>query len=392
MAPSVVGSLRGQPAPKPASTDTPSGVRPATLDDLDALVALETRAFDSDRLSRRSFRRFIHHGRAACCVAAPDGRILGYVLTLFRSGTALARLYSIAVDPQARGQGIGAVLVQAAEAAALERDRVLLRLEVRADNATAQALYRRLGYRPFGRLKGYYADQTDAVRMQRALRPVGSAHPAPRYYAQTTDFTCGPAALMMGLGALDPARPLDRRLEFRLWREATTIFMAAGHGGCEPFGLALAAARRGVSVRIHVSRPPPYFLDSVRDPDKREIMALTQVDFREQAEAAGLPVTESALSMEDLRAALDAGRVAVLLVSHYRMLGTRTPHWVLAFGHDGRRVFVHDPWVEPDDLETPLAAADLPIPWSELDRMARFGRDRLQAALVLGPVEDRSRP
>ncbi|KAA5605252.1 GNAT family N-acetyltransferase [Roseospira marina] len=361
----------------------PPVLRPARLEDLDALVRLEAAAFETDRLSRRSFRRFIEHGRADCTLAEVGGRLLGYALILFRDGTALARLYSIAVTPDARGQGIGAHLVRAAEAAALERDCVLLRLEVRADNGPAQALYRRLGYRPFGRLRDYYEDHADAVRMQRALRAVAASHTAPPYYAQTTDFTCGPAALMMALAALKPGQPLDRRTEFRLWREATTIFMAAGHGGCEPFGLALAAVRRGLRVRVHVNQPPPYFLDSVRDPDKRDVMVLTQADFGEQAAAVSMPIHESALTMAELRAALDGGAVAVLLVSHYRMLGDRAPHWVLVFGHDGRRALVHDPWVEPDDLETPLAAADLPIPWSELDRMARYGRRPLQAALIL---------
>ena len=40
---------------------------------------------------------------------------------------------------------------------------------------------------------------------------------------------------------LDPGLTLDRTLELRVWREATTIFMTSGHGGCGPDGLALAA-------------------------------------------------------------------------------------------------------------------------------------------------------
>jgi len=375
------------PLPAVAEARSPvavPGLRPATPADVDALVALEDRCFATDRLSRRSFRRFIALHRADCTVALLDGRVVGYALTLFRAGTALARLYSIAVDPGARGHGLGEALLRAAEAAALDRDCVLLRLEVNPDNAAAVALYKRLGYRPFAHIRDYYEDHGDALRMQRALRAAAPAHPTPPYYAQTTDFTCGPAAMMMALAALDPAIVPDRRLEFRLWREATTVFMCAGHGGCEPVGLALAAARRGFAVTVHANQPPPYFLDSVRDPDKRDVMVLTQDDFREQATALGIPLHESALTMADVRAALDDGRVALLLVSHYRMLGDRTPHWVLVFGHDGRRAFLHDPWVEADDLETPLASADLPVPWAELDRMARYGRRRLQAALLIG--------
>ena len=112
-------------------------------------------------------------------------------------------------------------------------------------------------------------------------------------------------------------------------------------------------------------------------------MTTTQEDFGQQAAELGVPIVKEPLDMERLRAALDAGQVALILVSHYRMTGHRTPHWIVVYGHDGRRAFAHDPWVEPDNLETALAVTDLPIPWGELERMARYGRSKLQAAILL---------
>ena len=359
-------------------------VRPAVEGDIDALLAIENACFSYDRVSRRSFRRFVTRGRAAVLLAELDGAPVGYALVLFRHGTALARLYSVAVRPEAQGHGLGRFLMQAAEAAAIDRDCLLLRLEVRPDNAAAIALYKDLGYRVFDHIPDYYEDHSEALRMQRALRAEAPTHPVPPYYAQTTDFTCGPAALMMAMATVSPKMWLDRRLEFRLWREATIVYMAKGHGGCEPIGLALAAARRGFTVTVHVNQPPPYFLDSVRGEDQREVMTLIQDDFREQLDRLHVTVNEWPLSMAELREALDQGQAAVLLVSHYRMIGSRTPHWIVAFGHDSRRVHVHDPFVDPDDLESALATADLPIPWAELERMARYGRSRLQAAILIG--------
>ncbi|MCL1487420.1 MAG: peptidase C39 family protein [Marinobacter sp.] len=65
------------------------------------------------------------------------------------------------------------------------------------------------------------------------------------YYPQTTEFTCGPAALIMAMAALNQQQSLTTLEELKIWREATTIFMLSGHGGCGPHGLALAAWHRG---------------------------------------------------------------------------------------------------------------------------------------------------
>lgn len=359
-------------------------LRPARADDVDPLKRLEDEAFASDRLSRRSLRRFIAGGSATCLVAeAPDG-LAGYALVIYRAGTALGRLYSIAVAPSRRGRGHAGRLLAAAEQAAFARGCIELRLEVRADNAVAISFYRSHGYRTFGRFLHYYEDHEDAIRLRKWLRdsPRSGRRSVP-YYRQTTDFTCGPAAMMMAMAGLCPAVELDRSLELRLWREATTIFMTAGHGGCEPVGMAAALARRGFMVEVFVNRDGPLFLDGVRDPAKRTVMALAQEGFRNQAEAQGVALFSEALGSDALMAALDDGALALVLVSHYRMLRTRAPHWVLVFDHDGRLFYLHDPWVENDAFETAAAAADLPVPKDEFDRMARYGKARLRAAVVV---------
>jgi len=362
---------------------TPVIVRSATLSDIDALVRLEDRAFDSDRLSRRSFRHFVTDPRSALLLAEREGRAVGYALVLFRTGTGVARLYSLAVEPDLAGTGIGSALMAAGETEAFERDVMLLRLEVRADNERAIALYEQRGYKPFGRYLDYYEDHADAVRLQKRLTGTPRANPRPApYYAQTTEFTCGPACLMMAMGTLTPGLTLDTSLELRLWREATTIFMTAGHGGCEPVGLAVALARRGYRASVHVSEPGPYFLDGVRNPDKRKVMALVQREFAADAAALGVPIAP-ALTTEELAAAVEGGAVAVSLVSHYRMLGDKAPHWIVIHDRAGRHLFAHDPWVEPDALETPAAVTHLPIPLGEFERMARFGQRRLRATILV---------
>lgn len=145
----------------------PSGVRDARPQDLPRLLQLEA-LFPGDRLAPRQFRRHLASPRARLRVALRDGVIVAYALTLLRRGSARARLYSIAVEPAARGLGLGAQLLDDAMRQAAAAGCEWLRLEVREDNAAAIALYRRLGFVEFGCKPGYYEDGAAALRFERA--------------------------------------------------------------------------------------------------------------------------------------------------------------------------------------------------------------------------------
>jgi ribosomal protein S18 acetylase RimI-like enzyme len=144
-------------------------IRDANRSDIAGLVTIETEVFASDRLSRASFVRMIDRPSAACRVALIDGVLAGYHLLLFRKGSAVARLYSIAVVPGFRGRGVAALLMDDAEAIARGRGSRRLRLEARADNAGAIRLYERRGYRLIRRIPGYYADGAEARCYDRDL-------------------------------------------------------------------------------------------------------------------------------------------------------------------------------------------------------------------------------
>jgi ribosomal protein S18 acetylase RimI-like enzyme len=107
--------------------------------------------------------------RRPLVVVERDGVVLGYALVALRSGSALARLYSIALVPEASGTGLGARLLDAVEQASADRGATVMRLEVRADNAAAIRLYERRGYRRFGLLSSYYEDGQDALRFEKRL-------------------------------------------------------------------------------------------------------------------------------------------------------------------------------------------------------------------------------
>jgi hypothetical protein len=79
----------------------------------------------------------------------------------------------------------------------------------------------------------------------------------------------------------------------------------------------------------------------------------------------------------------EKGGVAIVLVSGYRMIRRNVPHWVFAFGREGRYVLVHDPAAVRDENGKAAAAETYAIPSSEFDRMTRYGGEDLRATIVI---------
>jgi ribosomal-protein-alanine acetyltransferase len=359
-------------------------LRAGGLSDLPALLAIENQAFSGDRLSRRSFQRFLSSQQAATLVAEHDGEIVGYALVLFRAGTVVARLYSIALAPRAAGRGLGVMLLGAAEQEAMQRGCALLRLEVREDNAAAVSLYSKSGYRQFGGRERYYQDGADALRFEKRLAPkLKGLSEAPPYFHQTTDFTCGPTCVLMALAWADPNFRPGPGLEFKLWREATTIFMTSGPGGCEPYGLAVTLKRHGLSPEIFVNQSGPYFLETVQAEDKRRVMRVTQGEFRQEADDLKIPTHLKSLDESALIQAFDSGAVAIVLVSGYHMVRKGVPHWVFAFCHEAGYILLHDPFARQNENGQPSGPETYAVPAVEFERMTRFGGKNLRAAVLI---------
>jgi len=370
-------------------------IRKARLQDLGALVDIENSCFDVDRFSRRSFRYLLTKANADTLVFENDSQILGYATLLFHTGTSLARLYSLAVMPEARGKGAGRALLEAAEAVALENECISLRLEVRRDNRGSIQLYEKMGYRLFGTHPDYYEDHMEALRYEKRLAPqLKPELVRVPYYKQTLDFTCGPSALMMAMKALQPRLKLSRKLELRLWRRSTTIFMTSGHGGCGPYGLALAAYHMGFDVEVYVNEQGVMFLDSVRSDEKKEVMRLVHEDFVAEMKKLPVKVRHGALRVDAIHRKFEQGGIPIVLISSYRIYREKFPHWVVVTGFDQKYIYVHDPFVDYEAGRVALDSINMPIPRKDFERMARYGKAGQKAVLILyrratGEAEDK---
>jgi len=154
----------------PTRSLPPAKLRRGRLADLDALVALEREFFTADLvISRRGFRHFITSPRSTLIVAEVNGKVAGCVLVNYRQGSKRGRLYTISVGREFQRRGIARQLMAAAEASARRRGCQFMRLEVRADDAGAIALYESSGYARFGRHRRYYDNRIDALRFEKRL-------------------------------------------------------------------------------------------------------------------------------------------------------------------------------------------------------------------------------
>ena len=357
-------------------------LREATYNDLPLLLNIEQQCFATDRLSRRRMRFYIDAPHAVFVVAEKGTELVGYGLLLMRRGTQLTRLYSLAVLPEARGLGIAESVIGRLEECALARGKRFMRLEVSEQNLGAIRLYERLGFEQFGVYSQYYEDSSDALRMQKVLSSPDISHKGDVFpwYQQTTEFTCGPASLMMAMHHLQPDYEMSQTNELAIWRRATTIFMTSGHGGCHPVGLALAAMDAGFDVKVWCNREFPLFVDGVRSQHKKEIIQAVEAEFLSEAKARSLDIEYSDWSLASLAAEVQSGAQVICLISTYSFDKRKAPHWVALTDADEHCFYLHDPDAED---EPPMEFQHIPVARDDFNRLASYGTRKVRTVVLL---------
>ncbi|BDZ44988.1 ribosomal protein S18-alanine N-acetyltransferase [Naasia aerilata] len=145
-------------------------LRRAGIADLEGIMDIERATFPADAWSAQTMAHELADPNGFYIVAeSADGELDGYAGLLAPAGAEDADVQTVAVVERARRRGIGRMLVTALLAEADDRGALRVFLEVRADNPSAQQLYRTLGFAEVGVRRGYYQPEgVDAIVMRRS--------------------------------------------------------------------------------------------------------------------------------------------------------------------------------------------------------------------------------
>jgi len=143
-------------------------LRPLRWQDLPEVQRIETAAFPDDAWSPAGFWGELAARPRRDYLVLEDSAVVGYAGLDLAGET--ADVMTIAVDPDRRGQGHGARLLDGLLGRAEAAGAAHLMLEVRADNEAAIGLYTRYGFAEVHRRRGYYQPgSVDALVMRREV-------------------------------------------------------------------------------------------------------------------------------------------------------------------------------------------------------------------------------
>jgi ribosomal-protein-alanine N-acetyltransferase len=144
-------------------------------EDIDPLLMLAGDSVDAPQWTRRDYQQILlatpsgllrRHG----LVALSGARLTGFAVASWLRHEAAAEVEGLMVERDRRRRGIGAALIGSCMAWAAGVGASAIRLEVRASNVAALALYRRLGFSTAGVRRAYYsAPVEDALLLQAPL-------------------------------------------------------------------------------------------------------------------------------------------------------------------------------------------------------------------------------
>ncbi|MGP8128735.1 MAG: peptidase C39 family protein [Candidatus Bathyarchaeia archaeon] len=163
------------------------------------------------------------------------------------------------------------------------------------------------------------------------------------FYRQASQFTCGPACLMMAMKFFQPSLHLNRKFEFDIWREANLVESY----GTSKEGLALAAARRGFNLYILGRTLRHSFVDAIDNKIPNidyKMLELLYNDTKAKLHAMRVKNAAREVRLSNLKRALRNSHVPILLTST-SLFGEKEdlPHWVVVTGYGEEIWYINNP-------------------------------------------------
>jgi ribosomal-protein-alanine N-acetyltransferase len=151
----------------------PPRIREYRPEDFEELWRLDQACFvPGIAYSRFELMYYIRNRRAFTLVANDENRkILGFVVAEYRMAQRgrAGHVITIDVSEEARGSGIGTMLMEAVESRLRELGCEVAYLETAVDNARAISFYKRRGYTVLSTVPRYYLGKLDALVMGKKL-------------------------------------------------------------------------------------------------------------------------------------------------------------------------------------------------------------------------------
>ena len=168
------------------------------------------------------------------------------------------------------------------------------------------------------------------------------------YYAQSSDFSCGPACVLMVMKHFNPNLHLTRALEYEVWRQCNMI----GIRGADPYGLSVPLIDAGYDVRLmtqwsKVTDPALWKRRLVRHhftAEEARLGAFGIAENKKRALSRNLRVEHKRPTVDHIVDCVRKGFVPIALVHMGVVHRLNIPHWVVVTDADEDKVVFNDPY------------------------------------------------
>ena len=167
------------------------------------------------------------------------------------------------------------------------------------------------------------------------------------YYAQSSDFTCGPACVLMVMKHFERDLEIGRELEFEVWRQCNMI----GIKGADPFGLSVPLIDAGYKVRLITQSNKSVDYERWKrrllrnfSSEEIDLSMFGMRDNKQRAIRRNLAVTYKRPVVSDILRGVRNGYVPIALVHMGVIHSLNIPHWIVVTDADEEQMVFNDPY------------------------------------------------